>query len=452
MKAVCVLLLVVVGCAQEENLGNTPFQDHATWSLALGGRGYEHGNAVAIDSLGDVLVGGNGYEGTIDFGNGPVGNLGSWAFVAKRSGDTGAAMWERAITGSEDGATVWLSDIALASDGSIYVTGSYMGTADFGGVSSATELHLNEDMFVAKYTSDGALSWAETLGYSSNASGQRLAVDTFDNVYVSGRYRVGTFTFLGTTYTSGDNQVGYVVSYTRDGAPRWLRSFDPTAQTSVSGISASPTGDVVFAGRLSSSTTFGGDVLQGTAQQAFLARYRSDGSYVWARSVGDPNATTTLNDVTVDSSDRIVVETASAEPPYDGNGEQSLATFGPDGKAESSYTVDKAAIAQAVMADGTLVSSQWIDSLYDVDHPELATGQLELTSIDSAGDIVTSDIGKRLTQAGQGTFVNRIAVGPTGELAVVGDLAGEILVGPTAITAHGTNDTDALVILIPAKN
>jgi hypothetical protein len=116
MRIVCLVWLVAAGCAQEANLGNTPFQDQAAWSLALGGRGYESGKAIAIDSHGDVVVGGDGYEGTIDFGSGAIGNLGRWAFVAKRSGSNGAGIWERAITGVETGASVDLMDIALASD------------------------------------------------------------------------------------------------------------------------------------------------------------------------------------------------------------------------------------------------------------------------------------------------------------------------------------------------
>jgi hypothetical protein len=449
MKTVCALLLVVVGCAQEENLGNTPFQDRAAWSLALGGRGYENGKAVAINAAGDVIVGGDGYEGTIDFGSGATGNLGRWAFIAMRSGSTGAAIWEHTITGVESGASVDLTDLALATDGSVYVTGTYTGSVDFGGVSLATEVARNGDMFVAKYTSDGALVWVDGLGTLSNAYAQGLCVDGFDNVYVGGIYDLGTFTLLGTTYTSTtDNQVGFVVSYSRDGTPRWLNSFDPTAATFVSAIATSPTGDVVFVGLITSATNFGGEILQPpSSPQGFLARYRADGSYVWARTIGESNTSTVLRGVLVDSNDRIVVEKFSFEGTADH--QQSLATFGPGGDAESNYPLDTVTTANAVIADGTLVSSQWIDAVYDSDHPDLATGHLELTSVTPAGDVVTSNIGKRLSPAGNENGVRRIAVGPSGELAIVGDLAGEILIGPTAITAHGTNDTDALLILIP---
>lgn len=441
MKTVCVLLLLVVGCAQEENLGNTPFQDHATWSLALGGRGYERGTAVAVDSVGDVIVGGDGYKGTIDFGDGPVGNVGIWAFIAKRNGTTGAPIWERSITGREEGATVDLTDIALASDGSLYVTGQYMGTVDFGGITLVTQVPRNGDMFVAKYTADGSLLWVAGLGTLSDAYAQGLSVDGFDNVYVDGSYHLGTFTLLGTTYTSADNQVGFVVSYSRDGTPRWIHSFDPTATTLVSGIATSPTGDVVFAGQFTSPLSFGGEIVQpGAPQQGFLARYRADGSYVWARAIG---AADDVRRVTVDPDDRIVVETFFAEGSVDH--QQALATFGPDGDTKSNYALPLSTTGHAVTADKTLVSSQWVDS-------DSGAGHLELTSIGFTGEVATSEVGERLSPPGGATVVRDIAIGPSGELAVVGDLAGEILVGPTAITAHGTNDTDALVILIPPTN
>ena len=139
--------------------------------------------------------------------------------------------------------------------------------------------------------------------------------------------RLGTFTLLGTTYTSGDNNLGFVVSFTDTGAPRWIVAFDPSTQSYVTSIAASATGDVIFDGYAAASISLGGQVIQtASGPWGFLARYHADGSYLWAEEIGANSAGT----VTVDRSDQIILETSHST----GDGSDravELATFGPDG-------------------------------------------------------------------------------------------------------------------------
>jgi hypothetical protein len=446
MKLLLVLLLAAAACSTESNLGNSIVAGHAEWSLALGGRGYETGDAVAFDSAGDVIVGGSDQFGTIDFGHGTIGTLRYWAFVVKRAGVDGGPIWETAITGIEPDAEAGIADIAVAADDTIYVTGQYMGTVDFGGVSLVTPYHVNGDLFVARYTRDGALMWVRGLGPNSDAFGYGIALDGNSNAYVAGGAHLGMFSFLGKTYTSGDSNLGFVFSLTSAGDPRWIVAFDPSTQSNVSSIATSATGDVIFDGSAAASISLGGQVIQtASGPWGFLARYHADGTYHWAEEI-DANSAGT---VTVDSSDQIVVE--SVRSTGDGMGHRELATFGPDGAQQSSYAQNPAASpgGLAVRPDGAIVSPEWIDSPYNSDHPDTVDGHLEITAVSSTGAVATVDIGKRLLATYRGTGLRDTAVGPNGEFAFVGDLSGEILVGPTAIATHGTDDTDALVILVP---
>ncbi|HEY3746073.1 MAG TPA: SBBP repeat-containing protein [Gemmatimonadaceae bacterium] len=446
MKLLLALSLAATACSAESNLGNSIVAGHAEWSLALGGRGYEEGDAVAFDSAGDVIVGGLGHLGTIDFGHGTIGTLGTWAFVVRRAGTDGGPIWEAAITGIEPDAQAQITDIAVAADDTIYVTGEYMGTVNFGGVTLVTPYHVNGDLFVARYTRDGALMWARGLGSNSDAYGYGIALDSNSNAYVAGGSRLGTFSFLGKTYTSGDSNLGFVFSLTSAGDPRWIVAFDPSTQSYINSIATSATGDVIFDGYAAASISLGGQVIQTAAGPwGFLARYHADGSYLWAEAIGASSAGT----VTVDRSDQIVLETTQSTG--DGMGHRELTTFGPDGAQQSSYAQNSAASpgGLAVRPDGAIVSPEWIDSPYNSDHPDTVDGHLELTAVSSTGAMATVDIGKRLLATYRGTGLRDTAVGPNGEFAFVGDLSGEVLVGPTAIATHGTDDTDALVILVP---
>jgi len=80
--------------------------------------------------------------------------------------------------------------VATDGAGNSYVTGTFVGTATFGsGETNQTILTAagNQDMFVAKYRSTGALVWAKRAG---GTSGEELslgiATDGAGNSYVTG--------------------------------------------------------------------------------------------------------------------------------------------------------------------------------------------------------------------------------------------------------------------------
>ena len=85
--------------------------------------------ALAVDAAGNILVAGQ-FEGTIDFGVGPLTSLKTDGFVAKLS-PTGDGLWSKRFgeVKSQDLA----SGIAVDASGTVIVTGIFEGTVDFGG-------------------------------------------------------------------------------------------------------------------------------------------------------------------------------------------------------------------------------------------------------------------------------------------------------------------------------
>ena len=85
--------------------------------------------AVAVDAAGNILVAGQ-FEGTIDFGAGPLTSLKTDGFVAKLS-PAGDGLWSKRYgdVKSQDLA----SGIAADAAGNVIVTGIFEGTVDFGG-------------------------------------------------------------------------------------------------------------------------------------------------------------------------------------------------------------------------------------------------------------------------------------------------------------------------------
>jgi hypothetical protein len=444
------LLCLLVACTNEDNLGNS-IQGTADWSLALGGRGYESGTAAAVDSTGSVLVGGTGYLGAVDFGGGVVGNDNRWAFLLKRSGVDGAAIWTVPMTGLETGATVEVNDIAMGANDSVYAVGEYMGTVQFGGDQLVTQVATEGDMFVAKYASDGTLAWLRGLGHASDAYAMGVVVDASDNVFVTGSF-AGAFEFAGRPQNSLEQETSFVASYTVDGNERWINLFDPAVI--VPGLALSPTDDIVVLGRMTAPVSVGGAVLPlgDYTGRGFVARYHGDGSYVWSRVLGsDRKGSTEVGRITVDASDTTVVDGGTALSPE--GGLLLLQAFAPAGGSEwirEDPFDGTNSVSNHVIRNTSIAFAQWVDSPYNSDHPDQVTGHLQVVDLDEQGVTGRMDIGERLVASLGGTGFRDAAVGPRGELALVGDLGGELQVGGTTLASHGTNDTDVFVVLVPA--
>ena len=80
-----------------------------------------------------------------------------------------------------------VNDIVSDASGSIYVTGS-TSSVNFPVTAEAydTSLGGGRDAFVAKFDSDGTLTWSTLLGGPNDDRGYAVKVDQTGNVYVAG--------------------------------------------------------------------------------------------------------------------------------------------------------------------------------------------------------------------------------------------------------------------------
>ena len=102
------------------------------------------------------------------------------------------------------------SDVALDASGNIFVTGSFMGTTDFGGITLITTGF--NDIFVAKYDPNGNLLWVRGFGGPSFEFGNTVAVDGAGNVVVVGSFR-GSVDFGGGLLASAGGDDIFVAKY-----------------------------------------------------------------------------------------------------------------------------------------------------------------------------------------------------------------------------------------------
>jgi hypothetical protein len=183
-----------------------------TWAKGWGGSGYDTPSTLALDGSGNVVVTG-GAGGAINLGGGLTGNGG--AYIAKYSGVDGSYQWGKVLAVSAG------NGIAVeASTGNVFVTGSFSGSADFGGGLMTTPMGGNGGIYVAAYGPTGAYRWAKAYGASGD-QGLAVKVDASGNLAVTGA-AAGLIDFTGTgIYTSGQGY--FLANLTTAGAYRWSK-------------------------------------------------------------------------------------------------------------------------------------------------------------------------------------------------------------------------------------
>ncbi len=287
------------------------FVSVVTISGTTGGPGLD----VTVGASGQAVVTGS-FNATSDFDPGPATvnrtSSGGNAFVARYSAD-GAFVSVATVGGAGFSSG---TDIEVDASGHAVVTGLFTGTAVFdprpgveGRVSSGAS-----DVFVARYASDGAFVSVVTFGGTGSDSGSGIALDAGGQAVVTGRF-TGTVDFdpgPGTAQrtSSGDNDA-FVARYAPSGALIWVVTFGGGLSDSGSGIALDADGHAAVTGSFSHIVDF--DPGLGTARRtsahgedAFVARYASDGTFVSVVTFGGKNSDFG-RDVAVDQNGTAVV-------------------------------------------------------------------------------------------------------------------------------------------------
>lgn len=160
------------------------------WAKNIGGASSESVEALEIDDANNLYLAGK-FSGTADFDPGiGTSNLTSNGaddiFVAKLDAN-GDYVWGKNMGGTDDEEAISLS---IDSDGSVFTTGSFFGTADFDpGIGTNNLMSAGfHDVFISKLDANGDFAWAKSIGGSSTDIGMGISVDLFGSLYVTGDF------------------------------------------------------------------------------------------------------------------------------------------------------------------------------------------------------------------------------------------------------------------------
>jgi hypothetical protein len=190
----------------------------------MGGPMDDRTSGVALDANGSVYVSG----GTTGALGGP--GAGDFDALLVKYDAAGRLVWTRQL-----GTSVWDYARDVATDrgtGDVLIVGYGAGDIDGNGMTAG-----GTDVFVARFTSDGARVWVRQVGTSGNDEAWDFGVDASGNTVVSMRT---DGSFAGATNAGG---LDYAVArLARDGSLVWVRQVGTAADDQAHTWAARPTG------------------------------------------------------------------------------------------------------------------------------------------------------------------------------------------------------------------
>lgn len=199
------------------------------WTRQLGTAAAEIGVGIKVSVSGDIYVAGHtdgGFDG--------ASSAGGWDGLLVKFNSSGVKQWSRQFGTAFDDFT---SGLAIDSNGYLYVVGSTGGGLD-GNFSAG-----GKDIFLIKYDASGTKIWSKQFGTSLDEFSSGIAVGAGNTVFLTG----GTYGGLDGNANAG-NQDMYLAKYNSAGALQWVKQLGTSLSDYGGGVAANSNGDVVVSG------------------------------------------------------------------------------------------------------------------------------------------------------------------------------------------------------------
>lgn len=239
-------------------------------SVAYSINGDDRGYGIAVDTSGNVYIGGIASNAASTFDG-----------CITKYNSTGTIQWQRTLNVTSQNTYVYA--IAVDSSGNPYITGQWRDAG-------------TNELFVIKYDTSGTLQWQRSLGGSGTGDqdGKGIAVDSSSNVYVCGSSSNATVDFQ-------------IAKYNTSGTIQWQRSLSSSISDFGENIAVDSSNNMYIIGSSNVSTS-GYDFL--------FSKLPDDGSKTGTYTVGGYSftyASTSLTDAaaTLTSSASSLTDSAS---------------------------------------------------------------------------------------------------------------------------------------------
>lgn len=254
LRKTCLVVLIILSIQFTLGAQNANF----SWANKIGGTTYDSGNSIVLDSLGNTYITGY-FGGTVDFdpsaSTATLTSSGtSDVFVAKYN-NLGNYIWAFKIGINMSPDYDKGTSITIDSIGNIYIAGTISSSTDFDpSAAVATLLIPSGGGFIAKYNSNGNYMWA-----IATSAGNKIISDKKGNVYATGNFS-GTADFnpsTGTaTLTSNGGADISLAKYTTNGNYVWAFNIGSTNDDYSNDVKLDSIGNIYLTGQYKGTADF----------------------------------------------------------------------------------------------------------------------------------------------------------------------------------------------------
>lgn len=246
--------------------------------------------------------------------------------------------------------TVSLTSLAIGSDNSLLITGSFKDSIYFGNNVGIQGALLNNNAFIARFGSNLGCNWAKSIRSDFSSYGKDIAFDTQGNIVCVGEFTdtadIGGGLVVGQANSGGDNKSSYIAKFSADGAGIWIKSFIDSTDETITGLTVgsdntyytvgTTTGALVGIAPISITANHSG------SEEILVCAVSSNGNGLWVKSYGSNDDDKTNRIIAIDSAIYITGKIEGA------------ATFGPNKTLVSAGAGD-GLIAKLKTTDGSVV-------------------------------------------------------------------------------------------------
>jgi len=262
--------------AKYDSLGNV------LWVRQIGDSGFDGSYSLFVDNFGNSYCSGI-FNNTIQIGTSTFTSMGGNDIFIAKYDCNGNALWAKQI-GSFDSWEV-IQGTTVDNNGNIIITGRFSNILIIDTDTLIAEGYLdlflikydnNGNLIWTKRSGGGGQDvYNETLGYG-------VSNDYFNNIYLTGSYS-GISNFDSLTINSTNMEDVFVAKYNSNGHLIWLKTAAGSYQEFGFGIVADSIGNTFVTGESNGTINFGsGDLIGVGWSDIFICKYDSNGNSLWA--------------------------------------------------------------------------------------------------------------------------------------------------------------------------
>ncbi|MBN1479637.1 T9SS type A sorting domain-containing protein [candidate division KSB1 bacterium] len=185
--------------------------------------------------------------------------------------------------------------VTCDNQGNCVVTGYFTGTADFGSFSLSSIGQNDNDIFIAKYNTDGTVLWAKRAGGKWDDFGQSVTCDNHGNYIVTGRFG-DTADFGPFSLTANGGSDVFIAKYSPNGTVLWAKRAGGINNNNIPmndigySVACDNQDNYIVTGYFVGTADFGSFSLTSKDySDIFVAKYNSNGTVLWAKRAGSIN-------------------------------------------------------------------------------------------------------------------------------------------------------------------